>query len=81
MRLKCKDLPEKGNPSKGPSSAYQHPPTNKEKGPKKIWVPKSKIILVANLLDSRKETPAMVPGQWLLTTDDKKKFYIPILKP
>ncbi|RZB41524.1 Retrovirus-related Pol polyprotein from transposon TNT 1-94 [Glycine soja] len=59
MRLKCKDLPEKGNPSKGPSSAYQHPPTNKEKGPKKIWVPKSKIILVANLLDSRKETPAM----------------------
>ena len=58
---KCKDLPEKDNPSKGSSSAYQHPKANKEKGPKKIWVPKRKIILVAYLLNSRKETPVMVP--------------------
>ena len=28
---KCKDLPEKDNPSKGPSSANQHPQANKEK--------------------------------------------------
>ena len=28
---KCKDLPKKSNPSKGPSSAYQHLQANKEK--------------------------------------------------
>ena len=33
---KCKELLEEGNPSKGLSSAYQHPQANKEKGPKKI---------------------------------------------
>jgi len=59
---KCKDLPEKGNPSKGSSSAYQHPYANQRKEPKKIWVPKSKIILVIDLLDSQKETPIMVFG-------------------
>ena len=31
---KCKDLPEKDNPSQGPSNAYQHPQANKEKEPK-----------------------------------------------
>ena len=59
---KCKDLPKKGNPSKGSSSAYQHPYANQRKEPKKIWVPKSKIILVVDLLDSQKETPIMVFG-------------------
>jgi len=58
---KCKDLPEKGNPLKGSSSAYHHPQANKEKGSKKIWVPKNKIILIAYLLDGRKETLVMEP--------------------
>ena len=58
---KCKDLLEKENPSKGQSSACQHPQANKEKGPKKIWVPKIKIIPIADLLHRRKETPLMVP--------------------
>ncbi|KAG4980803.1 hypothetical protein JHK82_034053 [Glycine max] len=78
---KCKDLPTKGNPSKGLSSAYQHPQANKEKGPKKIWVAKNKIIPITDLLDSRKETPLMVPGQWLLATHDSQKVYVLIPKP
>jgi len=78
---KCRDLPKKGNPSRGPSSAYQHPYANMEKGPKKIWVPKSKIIPVVDVLDSKKETPVMVSGQWLLTTHDRGKVYVPILEP
>lgn len=32
------------------------------KGSKKIWVPKAKIIYVANILSSQVETPIMVPG-------------------
>jgi len=47
---KCKDLLGKGNPSRGPSSAYQHPHANKVKGPKKIWVPKSKFVPIADPL-------------------------------
>jgi len=66
---------------KGSSSAYQYPHANKEKGLKKIWVPKNKIIHVAYLLDRRKETPVMVPEQWLLLTQDRRKVYIPIPKP
>src|ERR1044072_5907851 len=29
------------------------------------WVPKSKIILLADILNSSSETPAMVPGRWM----------------
>ncbi|KAL5158923.1 hypothetical protein HKD37_15G043299 [Glycine soja] len=64
MRSKCKDLPKKGA-----SNAFR---TNK-RGPKKLWVPKNKIIHVACVLDSKKRLPTMVPGQWQLTTHDKRK--------
>lgn len=47
------------------------------KGPKKIWVPKEKIIYVSDVLNSKVETPVMVPGLWMLTTHDGKKVYIP----
>ena len=50
--------------------------TNKS-GPKKIWVPKDKIIHVADIFSSKSETPVMVPGLWLLTTHDRKKAYVP----
>ena len=50
--------------------------TNKS-GPKKIWVPKDKIIHVADIFSSKSETPVMVPGLWLLTTHDGKKAYVP----
>ena len=48
-----------------------------QKGPKKIWVPKDKIMYVADVLNSKVKTPIMVPGQWLLTTHDGKKAYVP----
>ena len=50
--------------------------TNKS-GPKKIWVPKDKIIHVADIFSSKTETPVMVPGLWLLMTHDGKKAYVP----
>ena len=50
--------------------------TNKP-GPKKIWVPKDKIIYVADIFSSKAKTPIMVPGHWLLATHDGKKAYVP----
>ena len=50
--------------------------TNK-RGPKKIWVPKDKIVYVADLLSNRVETPVLVLGQWVLTTHDGRKAYVP----
>ena len=47
------------------------------KGPRKIWVPKSQIIPVVDLLDRKKEKPVMVPGQWMLTSHDGRKVYVP----
>ena len=44
-------------------------------------VPKKKIIPVVDLLDGRKETPIMEPGQWLLMTHDMQKIYVPIPSP
>ena len=32
------------------------------KGPKRLWVPKDKIVYVADILCSRVKTPVMVPG-------------------
>src|SRR4051812_56400 len=52
--------------------------TNK-KGPKKLWVPKKKIISVADILGGKedKKQNVMVPGLWVLVTHDGKKVYIP----
>src|ERR1044072_5908834 len=49
--------------------------TNK-RGPRK-WVPKDKIIVLADILDSSSETPVMVPGQWMLVTLKGRKAYVP----
>ena len=49
--------------------------TNKQ-GPKKIWVLKDKIIYVANIFDSKTETPILVPRLWMLSTHDGKKAYV-----
>lgn len=48
-----------------------------QKGPRKLWVPKDKIIYVADILSSAVETSIMVPGIWMLATDDGKKAYVP----
>ena len=53
----------------------------RKKDPKRYRYPKSKIIPFVNLLDSKKETLVMVPGQWMLTTHDRKKVYVLIPKP
>ncbi|RDX75496.1 hypothetical protein CR513_44605, partial [Mucuna pruriens] len=49
--------------------------TNK-KGPKRSWVSKNMIVPVSYLLHNRKKTSIMVPGQWLLTSHDKRKVYV-----
>lgn len=46
------------------------------KGPKKMWVPKDKIVYVADVLSSQVTTPVMVPRLWVLTTYDGKKVYV-----
>src|SRR3954469_17785174 len=50
-----------------------------KKGPKKMWVPKDKIIPIADILGSKKDKAqhVMVPGLWMLTTHDRKKVYVP----
>ena len=47
------------------------------KGPIKIWVPKSEIVNVADIPKSKGRAQVMVPGQWLLTTHDRRKVYVP----
>ena len=49
--------------------------TNK-RGPRR-WVPKSKIILLADILSSSSETPVMVPGRWMLVTHKGRRAYVP----
>ena len=49
--------------------------TNK-RGPRK-WVPKDKIVYLADILNSSIETPILVSGQWMLATHDGRKAYVP----
>ena len=46
-------------------------------GPKKIWVPKDKIIYVADVLRSKVKTPNLDSGRWMLTSHEGKKVYVP----
>ena len=46
------------------------------KGPIKIWVPKSEILDVADMLKRNGKAEVMVLGQWLLTTHDRRKVYV-----
>lgn len=48
-----------------------------KKGPKKIWVPKDKIVYVADILSSQVENPIMVNRLKVLTTYNGKKAYVP----
>lgn len=49
-------------------------------GPKKMLVPKDKIIYVVDTLSSKYETPFMVTGKWMLFTHKGNKAYIPIFE-
>lgn len=50
--------------------------TNK-KGPRKLWVPKDKIIYVADILNIALKTPIMVHELWMFAAHDRKKAYVP----
>jgi len=47
------------------------------KRPIKIWVPKSEILNVTDMTKSKGRSQVMVSGQWLLTTHDMRKVYVP----
>ncbi|RDY03497.1 hypothetical protein CR513_12900, partial [Mucuna pruriens] len=53
------------------------PSRTNPKGPKKIWVPKTMTIPIADVFNSMKKTPVMVPGQWMLMTHDRRRVYAP----
>ena len=72
MTSKCSHLPK--------TRLFNAFRTN-QKGPKKFVVPKVKIILVADIFNHNKNTPIMEPGQWLLTSHDMRKMYIPMSDP
>ena len=46
-------------------------------GPKKIWVPKSHIVPVADILGRKRPGFKLVLRQWLLTTHDEGNIYVP----
>ena len=46
-------------------------------GPKRIWVPKSQIIFVADILGRKRMRFKLVPGQWMFMTHDGQKVYVP----
>ncbi|WJX45885.1 hypothetical protein P8452_32733 [Trifolium repens] len=47
------------------------------KGPIKIWVPKSEIVYASDLRTKKARAPFLVPGQWLLTSHDRRQAYVP----
>jgi hypothetical protein len=47
------------------------------RGPMKIWVPKYGIIFASDLHTKKAKAAIMVPGQWLLTTYDMRRTYVP----
>lgn len=49
------------------------------KEPIKIWVPKDKMVYVADILSHEVGTSVMVHGLWILATHDRKKPYVPKL--
>jgi len=47
------------------------------KGPIKQWVPKSKIVNIAEMPKSKEKAKIMVPRQRLLKTYDRRDVYVP----
>ena len=48
--------------------------TSNQKGPRRIWVPKEKIIYVADILKGDVETPTLALGLWMLATMMERRF-------
>src|ERR1044072_758035 len=68
-------IPLKYSAAQAPKVPRTSGKTNK-RGPRK-WVPKDKIIYLADILNSSIKAPVMVHGQWMLTTHDGRKAYVP----
>ena len=47
------------------------------KEPIKIWVPKSEILFVSDMLYNMIRALVMVPEPWLLLTHNRRKAYVP----
>lgn len=47
------------------------------RGPKQIWVPKDKIVYVADILSNKVETPRIAYGKWMMSSLKGKKVYVP----
>ena len=47
------------------------------KGPIMIWAPKSEILDAADMLKRNGKAKVMIHRQWLLTTHDRRKLYVP----
>lgn len=69
---------------KNPTPYYKEKAKNKRKpsktnlkGPIQVWVPKSEIIFVAYMLKGKNKATTPVSGQWLLTTYNNRKSYVP----
>jgi len=45
------------------------------KGPKTIWVPKEKIIPIADILHPNKKTQILELGKWMLTIHKRKSIF------
>ncbi|KEH37837.1 hypothetical protein MTR_2g449760 [Medicago truncatula] len=45
------------------------------KGPIKILIPKSEILDATDMLKKKGKSEIIIPGQWLLTTHDRRKVY------
>jgi len=50
------------------------------KGPKTVWVPKEKIIPLADILHPNKKTQILELRKWMLIIHKGKKVYIPIIE-
>lgn len=63
-------------PAQQPKFAKNSRKTN-QKGPKKLWVPKDKIIYLVDIFISVVKTPIMLSMLWMLVAHDRKKTYVP----
>ncbi|KAK2369536.1 putative mitochondrial protein [Trifolium repens] len=69
------------NNSRAPDRPYKQKQSKvmrtNSKGPIKVWVSKSEIVFAADLHSKKARAAFLVPGQWLLTSYDRRQTYVP----
>ena len=73
------DIKYTGNAFSAKPKLKQNFGKSNKQGPKKIRVPKDKIVYVADIFNIKIRTPILVPKLWMLSTHDGKKTYVPKL--